>query len=264
MRISFCNSVLLLLSVGYGSQALAQDGGHTLQPVPPVRDPQALQLLAASITVLGGQNAIAGIWDVTVTGTSQSVGGDSSQSNIVWLSSGSSIRKTSSDGNGTTVLVAQQGKAQATSTSGDTQSISGRTAVSLFPFEAPGVMLLMILNDPSRSAAIIADGSGSPGMLHLRTTQTAQLAGYVPVTQQDWYFDPNTGFPVRVDFVIPDQKQPALDSTGSILYGAWQSASGVQFPQLMQLQTAAGDQSVITVSAIALNQGLDPTLFQVM
>jgi hypothetical protein len=83
------------------------------------------------------------------------------------------------------------------------------------------------------------------------------------MTQQDWYFNPSTSLPLRVDFVLPDAKEPNRDGTGSILYTSWQANSGVGFPKQMLYFNEAMQETVLAVNSIGINQGLPAALSQV-
>jgi hypothetical protein len=235
-----------------------------------VRDPQAISVLRSAIRAIGGRASLSNIQDTTMEGVSVPSDTSGSTERFVWESRGMDIRKESNASDGQSVFVIYQSKGTRFPPGNESKKISGRSALALIPFEVPGSILLQLLNDPYRSLELVSETeAASDGVasvphtgVHMRTQRKNLKTGYAATTQQDWYFDPTTGIPLCVDFVLPDLKQPSLDGTASVLYDSWQEESGVQFPRQLQMFTDGVLQYTMTVSSIHINQGLNTTHFQ--
>lgn len=225
------------------------------------RDPQALVALSAVIDALGGQAAIGQIQDVTVSGNYLNSDTGTAQESFSWKSKGLDFRRDNNGADGQDGLIIYQHNGTRLLSTGNTEQLNTRTSVTLFPFENPGGVLLEILNNPAISIQLLPDLGTVAGPLHLRTKRNDVKPGYSSVTQQDWYIDPASGLPVRVDFVLPDAREPDRDGIGSIAYDTWQVGAGVQFPLLMRYFRERSQEATVAVNSILVNQGLNAATF---
>ena len=228
-----------------------------------VRDPQAIAILQTAVKALGGFTALSQVTDTTMQGTAQPSDSSTSTESFVWQSKGQDIRREHHDGDGIHIFTTHQGKGKRFLPNSTTQEINTRTSLTLFPFEMPGVVLLHILGNPDYSLNIATDPEQASSLLHIRALRLDLKPGYSQVSTQDWYFDSTTGLPVRVEFAMPDTREPSRDGVATITYDAWHTDSGLLFPQHMRYLADGALQSVLTISSFQINQGLGAALFQV-
>jgi hypothetical protein len=232
------------------------------QTAPPVEDPQAVTVLTASLTAMGGQALFSSIQDSTISGQMQSVDGQQPPDQFVWKSLGIAIRHEYAMADGLHISVVNQDKGQLKDPDGTVTALNARSSLTILPYHMPGVLLLSLLTSQNVSLALVAQPSSDPQYIHVSAQQQLQDPKLSYLTQQEWEFDPATGLPVKVTFCLPDERNQGHVGQASIAYTAWQNASGALFPQAFELFTDGELQSTITLQTPAFNQGLRASDFQ--
>ena len=108
-------------------------------------------------------------------------------------------------------------------------------AVTLFPYHLPGEVLLYLLSAADRSLRIVSDNGTDDNLIHVQTESQAVDSTLTAFTLQDWYFDPRTGLPSRVDYVLPGSASSNSNGTASIVFLSWQKTPASLVPQSIQL-----------------------------
>src|SRR5262249_18991015 len=81
------------------------------------------------------------------------------------------------------------------------------------------------------------------------------------ICKQDWYFDPNTLLPVRVDF-LTSQISNALDTaTMTYLYSNYQNFSGISFPLHVVTLVSGHQIEEVTFASVQVGASIPPTEF---
>lgn len=186
----------------------------TPPPSPPVQgqsttstsDPQAVAVVQAAITAIGGAAAI---------GTLQS-----------WTFKAQATGRIA-NGPITGVLA---------STISQTTQPSGKTAKMPPPWARPRSLLV-----PALVSAILAKQSQDPTVLLTQGAASASApnasavifstkgkSGAAPT--QRWYFDNTSGLPNRIDFLLPAKVGPVEAFAGTVLLSNYQSVGGILYP----------------------------------
>jgi hypothetical protein len=80
------------------------------------------------------------------------------------------------------------------------------------------------------------------------------------VTPQDWYFDPVSFLPVRVDYRLPYEFDATHADPVSIEFANFQSVGGIFVPFQLRLKVIFSS-TVVTVTTATFNTGLSPSTF---
>jgi hypothetical protein len=80
------------------------------------------------------------------------------------------------------------------------------------------------------------------------------------VTPQDWYFDPTSFLPLRVEYLFPYQDDANRASPLSMDFANFQSVSGILVPYQLQLHLISAS-TTATVTSATFNAGLSSSTF---
>lgn len=181
---------------------------------------------------------------------------------FVWKTMGMAIRHEYSMADGLYVSIVNQGQGQSKDPSGSITPLNARSSMTILPYHMPGILLLFLLTSQNISLTIVNQPSSDPQFIHVSAVQQLQDSTKNYLTAQEWEFDPATSLPVKVTFYLPDVQNQVHDDNASVAYTSWQRTSDALFPQTLQLFTDADLQSQCTLQTPVLNQGLNPSDFQ--
>lgn len=231
--------------------------------VPAVRDSGAVLLVQRALASMGGEPAIGAVLTVQTSGTIDSLDGTSPISFVSSESVAGSIfafRKETSSGQTTKVFV-----------SGDTGpqlSIGGKPAAPLPkyvatgtpPFELPAVLLYAEFHDPTYSIRLVSSASaGSPPQIEI--TNNTDLVTHA-IVRQDWYFDPGSGVPIRVEYNLPSLTN-ALQSVRAVCdFLSFKQFNGVLFPTSLDSYEDGREVGLVSISFTQINIPISPAQFQ--
>jgi hypothetical protein len=229
-------------------------------PPTPVRDAQAIAVLQSAIAAMGGASAVAAITDATVIGTQQDISNPSGPpATFTWQSSGSEFRYTTQNSNGVYVVLSGHG------TPGQQRQGSWlpwpyHVARTCQPFHLPAVVLYTELQNPNYTLSYIGSVTvGGKSAIRIHAFDASDRVGPL-VTPQDWYFDPVSLLPLRVEYLLPFQDDASHASPLSVDFANFQSVGGILVPYQLQFQVP-GASTVATITSASFNTGLSPTSF---
>ena len=141
---------------------------------------------------------------------------------------------------------------------GKNRSLPPQVSWGMPPLHLPGVVLSRELNNPLYSLRIVADESG---LMHIRTAWKLNSVT-ASVTAQDWFFDPVTNLPAKVQYLLPNTLNPSRKAAASLVFGDFRAVSGVLAP--FNLTGYGADRKIRTfmIQDLKINVPIDPTHFE--
>ena len=117
----------------------------------------------------------------------------------------------------------------------------------------PIVILVTALLNPTYT---VTQGTptqvGSVQAIHVHISNDADAISQA-VTPQEWYFDPNTGLPLRVEYHVPDPLNALNWAPGARDFANYQPVNGFLVPFQITNWVSGNSVSVTTISAVQLN-----------
>jgi hypothetical protein len=230
----------------------------------PPRDPQALAAVQKAVTALGG-TALSQIHDASVQGNIQILPASANNTLSVvwedaWGNGAPSFRRESHIAGSRAVLLSANGQPVDTQ-AGIATKVPSYVTFSCSPVHLPGMVLTAQLNNSGYSLKFL--GTTAVNSVLAVHIQSALVADPVTsaVSLQDWYFDPNSGLPLRVDYRVVNSGDPLNPGIASMQFANFRSVSGILVPFLLTETGLAGEQDIVTVTSVALNSGLSPSEF---
>jgi hypothetical protein len=221
-RFGLLLCILLLNVPSWGKQAAQQT------PVSqPASDPQAVVVVQAAITALGGATAIGQAQNWTFQATLQGPVSSDAWSEIVTRYNGK----------------------PAAAASGIAKAPRRRSAPSLLVPALVGTVLLKEFQDP-----YFVMNYGGPATLGSEavTQILFSRAGTSLADAQTWYFDKATGLPAQVEFKLPAQIGQMRSPLGVVVLSDYRAVSGVLHPFHFVMSIQGTHQlKIITVQAVS-------------
>ena len=254
-----CNVLLCFGVLAASLPILAQ------QPPAPQRDSAALLTIGQALTAMSATSLLAQISSAQCTGSIQAVPGTGVQSGMfTWehqfSASGFQFRSEFQNSARDSIFVFD-GTTASTSNNGTVRSLSSYLATPLAPFHLPGVVLNIFLANPNYIVTV-----GTPARVQgvianhitasLNTDSVTQI-----ITTEDWYFDPNTGLPLRVEFRLPDSEDAKSYTKAAADFGNYQSVNGVLVPLSIANTVDGVVNSAVTIKAVQWNYPVGPSDF---
>lgn len=249
-------SAVLLLAVS----ALAQQSTSS-----PQRDPTALAILQKALTSITGQISVPAITSAQITGSVAPVKDSGYPAgSFTWTvglsSTGFEFRNVFQSGSDTQVFVSGHGAA-AVSANGKTIRLLGHMSAGTPPNGIPLLMLLVpMLNKGYTVKQSTPLQIGNVLASHVQVSNDADHVTKA-VTPQDWYFDPNTGLPLHVDYRSPDLFDALSWTPESRDFAGWKSIGGVLQPTQVINSSNGTPTTLTTISSVQLNVAVTPSQF---
>lgn len=220
------SALLVLLPTLAAQSTPPTNNGPTSAPIAVTGDAQALAVVQAALTALGGQNGISSLRTWTVQASMQ---GSQSGSNINY-----SIGWDSPPGMETVTV------------GGRTRTRRARMIRSYFVPVMVGSILLKELQDSHFSIRY-----GGPVSLGSVSTEAVILSVKTsPLSEQVWLFDATTHLPDRVDFRLPAVIGSVMSFEGPVDLGDYRSIDGVLHPFSIKTRVPWNLPVVITLTSL--------------
>lgn len=224
----------------------------------PERDAAAISTLQSAITALGGSNAIAAIQDCILTGSILNQNGKTT--NLTWTIAGSEFRsETTTAKGGTNVFLSGHGS-PAWIVNGNTLALNAYVARANLPFYLPSVVILQELQNPAYTLRYIGTVQlNGASVIQIHVSDDSDSVGAM-VTPQEWYFDPVSLLPIRVQFREPANEDVTNYSTGTYDMSQFTPVNGVLVPYTI---SHFDDMTVevLSVATVTFNSGVSPSVF---
>jgi hypothetical protein len=240
--------------------AISTFGQQPANSPPPVRDAQAMTVVQSAITALGGAGAVVAISDARVTGTEQdSANPDAIPATFSWQTSGVEFCSTVQNSNGTYTEVSGHG-VPAQFKNGSWVLMNPYVSRAELPFHLPILALYAEIQNPNITFQFVGSGTveGKPA-IHVHVADNSDPMGQL-VTGQEWYFDPASFLPVRVEYKWPDKRNPNDSILGALEFSNYNAVNGVNVAYQLKIQVS---QLVLqaTVTLAVFNSGLPASTF---
>jgi hypothetical protein len=228
---------------------------------PPVRDPQAISVLQSSIAALGGTSAVAAITDTTVTGTEPDISNPGGPPvPFTWQTSGVEFSFTTQNSIGAYTALSGHG-IPAQLKNGNWIPLPLYVARANLGFYLPA----LVLNGEIQNANYTLQYVGAAtvegnAVVHIHAVDNSDATSQI-VTPQEWYFDPGTFLPVRVEYSIPEERNVNSSIPASMEFSNYQSVSGVAVPFQVKIQAAQLLSLTAGVTSVVFNSGLPASTF---
>lgn len=262
-RIPFIllHAFLLLVSV---TQTLAQSGPTTgasgVVVSLPSRDPDATAIVVRAVAAMGGP-AISQIRDCRAEGALEAAEGSwLTSGSFVWKDAGSEFRYESTGKAGSSVYVSGQGRPAALA-SGKTTKLNAHVSEANFSPHLAALVLLRAASDPRYKLVWIGlEPFGAGPAAHVRISLEIDEVTSV-TTVQDWYLDPISGLPLRVEYRLPSNANALSFLKAAVEFSDFRMVSGVAVPFQIVFYEDGVKVSVAKLSSVVFNSGLSPSEF---
>ena len=227
---------------------------------PPIRDAQAIATVQSAIAALGGTQNIAAIQDSMIQGTQQDTTNPQvAPLTFTWQQSGAEFRDFIQATDHTHIEVSGHGY-PAQQLAGQWVPVPYHVARANLPFELPALVLYQELTIPTYTLQYIGVATiGGKSAIHLHTSDDTDPVGTL-VTSQEWYFDPVSFIPIRVEYRVPYPRNAYQWTPLSVDYRNYQTQNGVAIPFELDINPSFGI-VVATVNSVTFNSGLSASLF---
>jgi hypothetical protein len=230
----------------------------------PVRDPRAIAVVQEAVMALGGFTAVGQIMDATVTGTIL----PANRSNLTagmfrWEDAPPEFRYTLQTAAETRVFASGHGR-PAYINKGVVHSLMPHMASASMPFHLPALVLAKWVNNPDASIQLASSGAlAGTAAVHVHISLNTDSVSS-EVTSEDWYIDPATGLPLRVEYRLPDNRRPEDFSVEAEEFSNFQVVNGVHIPWQITIYRDGVLQGVGTVNSAVFNTGLSSSEFDLL
>jgi hypothetical protein len=260
--------LLLVLSLCLSlSQAFAQDetvaATQTNELV--TRDPQALNLLAQSVAIMGGKAPA----DSVASGTVELVEGSKTSSGTI------RVLTRGLDQSAEDVVTAEQERkliyskglaVEAKEASAEVQSLESASTSQVATF--PLVLLASFLNAPDAAFEYVGPESLDSGKAHhIRVWRSfsaqPKLAHLAKFSIRDVWLDATSLLPVKIAYVRRAARGAAPETSVEVFFADYRSASGVLYPFFVLESLNGTPWATITVQQVTFNSGLTDADFPI-
>jgi len=245
-------STIFVLVVGLGAMASAVANS-------PERDPAAISTLQSAITALGGSNALAAIQDCILTGSI--LHSDGTSKDFKWTIAGSEFRQELASANdGTNIFLSGHGS-PAWVVNGSTLALNYYVARANPPRYLPAYVLFQELNNSVFTLKYIgAVQLNGRNVLQVHISDDSDALGTL-VTPQEWYFDPVSFLPLRVQFREPPNENASNYVNAAFDMSQYVPFSGVLVPSTILYSQDNAANETITIGTVTFNSGVSPSVF---
>ncbi len=258
LRSALTLAGILALVAGY---ALAQT---TATSTTPQRDSAAVAIVQQAVTALGGFASASQISDATVSGTITPVAASSLKAGtFIWEDAPPEFRYTIQTATETRVFVSGHGQ-PAYEKGGVVSPLFPHMATASMPFHLPALVLARWIANTNASITLAAnDVVAGTTVIHVHMSLNTDAISS-QVTTQDWYFDIGTAIPLRVEYRLPDNRQPQDFVVEAEQFSNFQTVNGLQIPYQITIIRDGAVQGVGTIKSVAFNTGLSSTEFDLV
>lgn len=260
-----CNPFLIVSVIFLGFFGCFRSAAQitsTYTPIAGQREVNAIAVVQKSLVALGGVNAIASVQSIESSGTILKTG-SSVPISFQWeeVVSGNHFefrRETTANGK-TRVFASGHGNPGFGVAGSQAMPVGAQMSLAAVPFDLPAIVLYAEFEDPTYSF-ISVNSSDTNGLIHIQIVNNSDSV-IKAITEQDWYFDPKTTLPTRVDYHLPSAKN-ALDFVpASCIYQGYTAEQGVQYPTSIEAHEHGRAVSQVTIASIQPNASIPSANF---
>jgi len=214
-----------------------------------------------ALAALGGEAVASQVTDSVTAGVLDAAPDSKAQSRtFVWKVAGEEFRREVQDGSGLTVFVSGHGKAESARPD-KSRRVFHHVVQASPPLHLPALVLLRQLAnaDYSFTVAGTAAVQGRPAAVVRSVLGSNEVSR--AVTPQVWFFDLETGLPLRVEYRVPDNLNALDTAEASVEFGDYRSLQGMLVPFRMVVTQGKSGAWTVTVQSVAFNTGISPTEF---
>jgi hypothetical protein len=242
---------MFLLVLGLGAAASAAT--HS-----PQRDSAAISTLQSAITALGGSNAVGGIQDCILTGSI--LNGDGTSKTFNWTIAGNEFRIETTDANGGSNVFLSGHGSPAWVLNGNTSALNYYVASANLPFYLPPYVLFQELNNPIYTFKYVgAVALNGKNVVQVHISDDSDPLGTL-VTPQEWYFDPVSFLPLRVQYREPSNENAADYASATFDLPQFAPFNGLLIPTTISYSNSSANET-ITIGAVTFNSGVSQSVF---
>jgi hypothetical protein len=259
-RFGLAVCVLLLAIPVWGRQ-----GSQNTTTTQPASDPQAVAVVQAAITAMGG-NAPT---DSTATGTVTVIAGSSTDQGTVRILTRGTNQTSEQIQTSQTQITEVFSEGQASQTVGSTfVPLSGNRAATTQSRDFPLPFFTALISNPDESLQFVGiEAGGTSGLAHIMAVDTfaSQLGLQVlsDFTTTDIWIDAQSGLPTKIAWIQRDGGGASPRSRRETLLSSYKNFGGVLYPTRIQQYFNGTLWIEITIQAVTLNNGLSDTDFPV-
>lgn len=254
-----CLGLILVLPVALWSQS-------PVTVAPTQRDPAALATLTQAITAMGALASAAQITTVQASGSiGPATGSGYPGGTFTWTTqvtnTGFEFLNQLVQANGDTSGFTSGHGSPTMSLNGSVQSLFPHMALAFAPVHVPFLILGSALSNSAYTVTAAAPLQiGSVAAIHVHVSNDADGITQA-LTTQEWYFDPNTGLPLRVESRVPDSLNAMHWQRGTRDFANYQTTSGFLLPLQITNSVNGRQVSVATITSVQFNVAVNASEF---
>jgi hypothetical protein len=190
-------------------------------------DSAAIAVLNQAQSAMGATSILSQFTSAECTGSIQAVNGSTSPSGtFVWKHQ----FRAEFTSNGQTQILVSGPSGPALSTNGTLRSLPSQVTLAMYPIHLPAIVIGVFLANQNYIITL-----GSPKQINSTTANHVIVSiGTDTVSQaqtpEDWYFDPTTGLPIRVEYRVADATDASQYTTAAADFSNYEAATGVLVP----------------------------------
>jgi hypothetical protein len=253
---STCKVVLLCCTLLASYSGFAQQTAATT----PQRDQTALAILQNALFVSVGQSSVPQVTSAQISGSIKPLGNSGYPAGtftwtVALTATGFEFSNDfqPSDSSASHQLFVSGHGAPAVSVGGNVTRLLGHMSeVSSFTQMTLLALALAVQNTSLTVTQSSSQQIGNVLATHVHVSNDADQVTQA-VTPQDWYFDPNTGLPLHLDYHSPDLLDALTWTPESRDFGNWQSIGGILLPSQITNSSNGVPMTVTTITSVQLN-----------
>jgi hypothetical protein len=229
------------------------------QPVvTPRSDPQAVSVLQQAMVAMGGRDVPARVQSVLAQGSSVPAPGISDPPGSVSMedffsSQSHEFKDTFQSAGLTQTFVSGHGNPELLS-NGHTKKLTPHVANARLATHLPMMVLAQFLANTNCNISLVGQATvnGQAAIqvhIHIDTDIVQQT-----LSVQDWFFDPVTRLPLRVEYRIPDTTNVLFFLKAAADFSDFRSVHGILFPFRLVSYVDGKPRDMLTFSTLAVNQ----------
>jgi len=238
----------------------------------PPRDPRAIRVIQQSLSAMGGGAAAASIQDGVARGQFRPLAGSGLKpATFIWKHSwaGGSYefrRETAMD-HGPVLVVSGHGSPRALDPGG--LRVLPEDSALEPAIHLPRRVFVAALIDPqykfeAPSDAVLNDGRKAVRVHFELAARDPQIRA---ASSQDWFFDPTTWLPLRLEFRVTSLPDPSWTRSGpeslavAVEYSDFRAVGAVLVPFTMTIRARGSELLLATLESVTFNSGVRPSEF---
>ncbi|NDQ55761.1 MAG: hypothetical protein GZ088_01660 [Acidipila sp.] len=141
---------------------------------------------------------------------------------------------------------------------GKVKRFTPHVALAELPFHLPAILLAMELANTNYNITLVGPASvnGQPAIQVHLTIDTDPLNSTLGV--QEWFFDPVSGLPLRVEYRLPDTFDAREFMKAALDFSNFQIVQGLVVPFTMTAYERGTPRTIATISSLTLNPSVSP------